>query len=313
LAVGSTLDPQAHLLLANKRMRVLLTVLALAVITRAVVAGAMPLTAKEVGLMLRSGYSSEAVIRELSTRHFADTFDSAVEKQLRQAGANTALLEALRSGAYQLSEAEITEANKKLAAPRESATPAVEPSKQSTPAPVNDEAAQSKALADAAPVDAVYQALKEDLVHWNQGAIAHFDSEALEHKKIFAFFIAGSWSVPCRKFTPQLVEYYNRVTPQHPEFEVIFYSADRSQYAMETYMTQNNMPWPAVSYEKVMEKGTPLKDLVHDLPCLILVQANGKVVSGGPKGEQISGPEEVLAQLDRIFAGDSATASAGPR
>ena len=53
----------------------------------AAMAGSTPLTAREVGLMLRSGYSSDAVMRELAARHFADTFDSTVEEQLKRAGA----------------------------------------------------------------------------------------------------------------------------------------------------------------------------------------------------------------------------------
>ena len=36
-------------------------------------AAQMPLTVGEIGLMLRSGYPSNAVMQELSTRHFADT------------------------------------------------------------------------------------------------------------------------------------------------------------------------------------------------------------------------------------------------
>src|SRR5438552_15483809 len=98
----------------------LVTFLLLASVCRAV-SGPMPLTAKEVGLMLRSGYSSEAVIRELSARHFADTFDPTIEKQLTQAGASTALLDGLRNGAYQLSTAEMAAVEKKRAAEEERA------------------------------------------------------------------------------------------------------------------------------------------------------------------------------------------------
>ena len=42
------------------------------------VGGVLPLSAKEVGLMLRSGYSSEAVQEELSARHFAGAVLSAM-------------------------------------------------------------------------------------------------------------------------------------------------------------------------------------------------------------------------------------------
>ncbi len=69
-------------------MRFLLVIFLLVASVCRAICGPLPLTAKEIGLMLRSGYSSEAVMRELSARHFADSFDSTVEKQLVQSGAN---------------------------------------------------------------------------------------------------------------------------------------------------------------------------------------------------------------------------------
>jgi hypothetical protein len=79
-------------------------------------ASSVPLTAKELGLMLRSGYSSQAVLHELSARKFADIFDSEIEKQLVEAGASPVLIDALRSGVYQLSPAEIAAAQQRMAA-----------------------------------------------------------------------------------------------------------------------------------------------------------------------------------------------------
>src|SRR5690242_4149217 len=66
-----------------------------------------PLTVKEVSLMLRSGYSSEVLLQELSKRKFADTLDSVAEAQLVKAGASKSLISTLESGVYQLSSAEI--------------------------------------------------------------------------------------------------------------------------------------------------------------------------------------------------------------
>jgi len=43
----------------------------------AVQAGQLPLTVSEIGLMLRSGYSSNSLMHELSTRHFADIVELA--------------------------------------------------------------------------------------------------------------------------------------------------------------------------------------------------------------------------------------------
>src|SRR2546430_410544 len=281
----------------------LVTFVLLASVCRAV-SGLMPLTAKEIGLMLRSGYSSEAVMRELSARHFADSFDSIVEKQLVQSGANQSLIDALRSGTYKLSSSEMAAAKEKLADKEQREVRAAEqsresgPPQQSAPAPARS---ASKAFEVGAP-GMTYQLLKGDLVYWHQGTLSHFDNETLEHKKLYLFFFSANWSPQGRKFTPQLVEYYNRVTPQHPEFEVIFFSGDRSQFGMETYMTQSKMPWPAADYERLATKDVIQKDVVHSIPCLVLVDAGGNIISNSYAGEKDLGPEKVLADLDKIFA-----------
>src|SRR5204863_2590943 len=82
----------------------------------AVFGRSLPLTIKEVTLMLRSGYSSEAVQRELSVRHFAESLDSAAEKALKDAGAAPALIEAIKGGSYMSSSADAQAAREQLAA-----------------------------------------------------------------------------------------------------------------------------------------------------------------------------------------------------
>jgi Thioredoxin-like len=44
-------------------------------------------------------------------------------------------------------------------------------------------------------------------------------------KKLVALYFSAHWYAPCRKFTPQLVKFHNRVAPQHPEFEIVFISS----------------------------------------------------------------------------------------
>ena len=66
-------------------------------------AGQLPLTVNQIGLMLRAGYSSNSLMHELSTRHFAGTVDETNEKALVKAGASAEVIAALKSGIYSLS------------------------------------------------------------------------------------------------------------------------------------------------------------------------------------------------------------------
>jgi nucleoredoxin len=154
--------------------------------------------------------------------------------------------------------------------------------------------------------------VKGDLVSWHNGSLSRFEDEPLEKKKLIALYFSAHWCAPCRAFTPKLVDFYNRVAPQHPEFEIIFVSFDRSQFAMETYMRETNMPWPAIDYPKVASKEAIRKYAGDGIPCLVLLDATGKVVSDSFAGKQYLGPGKVLTDLDAIFAGNvagNATAS----
>ena len=273
-----------------------------------------PLTVKDVSLMLRAGYSSGAVLQELSARHFADTLDSAKETMLTQAGAAPELVSAMKSGTYSVPPIQAAAAKEQLAAEaKRRATQAEESRKFDTL--YQSQLAQQRASArpPASIGNFIQPLVKGDLISWHNGGLVRFDDEALEKKKLIALYFSAHWCPPCRKFTPQLVEYYNRVVPQHPEFEIIFVSLDRSQFAMDTYMREANMPWPAIDFAKVPGKEAIRKYAGEGIPCLVLVDASGKVISDSFAGKEYLGPAKVLTDLDAIFAGASSAQLAASR
>jgi len=274
----------------------------------------LPLTAKDVGLMLRSGYSNPSVMRELSTRHFADTLDATKETTLIQAGATSELIRALKDGSYSVSPEEIARAKEELAAQaKRKALEAEEQKKFDTLRQAQEARSRGVGQGQAPSGDAISQFLKGDLVRFHHGSIVRAEEDALAQKKLLAFYFSAEWCQPCRKFTPQLVEYYNRVAPQHPEFEIIFYSFDKSPFAMEKYMREQNMPWLAIDFEKLREKEVIRKNAGNGIPSLVLVDATGKVLSSSYVGTQYVGPAKVLSDLDAILAGNAAPQVAAGR
>jgi thiol-disulfide isomerase/thioredoxin len=304
----------AHLLLGKGRMRRAVTWVFLSLFVLCASAKPLPLTAKDVSLMLRGGYSSPSVMRELSSRHFADTVDAAKETMLVQAGATPDLLNALKAGTYSVSAEEIARAREELAAQaKRKALEAEQARKFDTLHQAQEARDRAAAQAQGPTADAIYKFLKTDLVRCHNGSLVRADEEALAHKKLFAFYFSAHWCQPCRKFTPQLVEYYNRVVAQHPEFEIIFYSFDKSGSAMETYMRETNMPWPAIEYGKLQEKEVLKKNAGNGIPSLVLVDATGRVLSSSYAGTQYLGPAKVLSDLDAILAGNGAPQVAAGR
>ena len=88
----------------------------LALVSFAVAGNPPPMSFKDISLMLRSGYSSDAVGRELAARHFIGTLDAAGEKNLVQAGASPALISGLKSGTFAIPASEVAAVQAELAA-----------------------------------------------------------------------------------------------------------------------------------------------------------------------------------------------------
>jgi nucleoredoxin len=285
-------------------VRVLFRILLITLIISASNARQVPLTAKEIGLMLRTGFSSEAVMKELKVRHFADACDEPTKKMLTQAGATPALINALAAGTFSVSPEEAARAQQELTAETKRRAAAAEEARKFDSLYQSQLAEKRSVTSPSSGVtsNSLHSLLKGDLVYWKNGTINRFDDEALEKKKLIALYFSAHWCAPCRKFTPQLVEYYNRVAAQHPEFEIIFVSHDRSPFGFETHLKETQMPWPAIDYQKVSSKSAITKYAGEGIPDLVLVDASGKVISDSYAGKEYFGPQKVLADLDHIFA-----------
>jgi hypothetical protein len=97
-----------------RSMRALLAIIIAAYCARCLFADQLPpLTVKDIGLMLRSGCSSEMIVRDVSARHFAGPLDSVGESELRRENASQALLDAIKSGNNTASQEELAQARKR--------------------------------------------------------------------------------------------------------------------------------------------------------------------------------------------------------
>jgi nucleoredoxin len=270
----------------------------------------LPLTAKDVGLMLRSGYSSPTVQQELSVRRFAGSCDPATEKILRDAGATPALIDAIKSGAYQSSPADAEAARQELALQTQRRALEAEQSRKFNTLYQSQLAQERGGPFRNEPPAVLIDLLKGDLVTWKSGSLVRFDDEALAKKKLVALYFSAHWCGPCRKFTPELVDFYKRNAAQHPEFEIVLVSADKTPFGMETYMRETQMPWPAIDFGKLPGKAALKKYGGKSIPCLVVLDASGKIISDSYAGKDYLGPEKVLADLAAIFAQPPAAVAA---
>ena len=256
--------------------------------------------------MLRSGYSSAAVEKELAARHFLGGLDGNAEKTLILAGATPALINALKSGAFAVPAADVAVANADLAVRDQRRAMEKEESRKLNTL-YQAQLAQERKVAALTSVNksgAIASLVKGALVDSRNGILRiHLDAD-LEKRKLIGLYFSAAWCPECRKFTPKLVAYYNKVAAAHPEFEVLFISNDKSPSAMEAYMRDSQMPWPALSYDKIAGNEGVRKYAGAGIPCLVVVDDTGKVISDSFAGKNYRGPEAVLADLDQLFAGN---------
>jgi nucleoredoxin len=266
-----------------------------------------PLTFKDVSLMLRSGYSSDAVEREIATRHFMGTLDATGEKNLVQAGASPALINGLKSGAFAIPAGEVLAVQADLAAKEQRKAAQLEESRKLNTLYQARLADKRNGPAATASVQAgpIASLVKGELVSSRNGVLRPYLDAEFEKKKLIGLYLSAHWCAPCRQFTPKLVAYYNKVAAAHPEFEILFVSYDKTASVMETYMRDDQMPWPAVNFDKVAGNVALRKYFGDSIPCLVVVDENGKVLSDTYAGKNYRGPEAVLADLDQLFAGKS--------
>lgn len=144
--------------------------------------------------------------------------------------------------------------------------------------------------------------LSGDLVALNGKRVSRFDDAQLADKKYLAVYFSAHWCPPCRAFTPDLVKWYQEKKPANPHFELIFVSSDEDEKAMESYMAGEKMPWPALKFSKVRTNKSLTQHGGRGIPCLVLLDAEGRVLSHSYEGQNYVGPRKVMSDIDATLA-----------
>jgi nucleoredoxin len=93
------------------------------------------------------------------------------------------------------------------------------------------------------------------------------------------------------------VDFYEKASRKHDNFEIIFVSSDRSEDAMADYMNEANMPWLALDYDQKKKSTTLTKYGGGGIPCLVLVDKDGNVLSDSYVNGKYVGPTKVMNDL----------------
>jgi hypothetical protein len=89
--------------------------------------------------------------------------------------------------------------------------------------------------------------------------------------------------------------------PKYSDFEVVFISRDTSAAEMDNYMAEMKMPWLALRWDAVKWSTKVNKYCGPGIPCLVVVNANGEVLSDSYNGSNYLGPHKALDGLRALL------------
>ncbi|MDF1756069.1 MAG: thioredoxin family protein [Verrucomicrobiales bacterium] len=127
-------------------------------------------------------------------------------------------------------------------------------------------------------------------------------TESLRGKTV-ALYFSAHWCVPCRHFTPKLVDFYNQ--NKSGNFEVVFMSLDRSDRMKKEYMHDSGMKW-------LTAPGQGSKEINHimdfyklqGVPSLIVFGPNGELITKNGRADVTNSPNAALRKWQSKVAGN---------
>ena len=148
----------------------------------------------------------------------------------------------------------------------------------------------------------IAEALAGKLVSVDQGSFKRFSLDPEKTIDHFLFYHSADWSPNCRKFTPELIKFYNKAKKENANFEIIFVSRDDSEKEMLSYMKEQKMPWPAVRFGELKTLKFLKQISGRGVPSLAVVDSRGLIMSQSYKGgTTYLGPDPPLKEFQKLI------------
>lgn len=155
--------------------------------------------------------------------------------------------------------------------------------------------AQARELAKVDPEkrpSRIVEELKGKLVNAD-GSPSNID---LSKTKYFAIYYGANWCPWCHKLSPHLVKVMKEIGPRNPELTFVMINDDDQPSEMFKYMTEADMPWPALPKADAIKIGV-IRSMMVTEPHLRIVDYYGNEIFSCPGG----GPEQVKEDVNALM------------
>lgn len=98
------------------------------------------------------------------------------------------------------------------------------------------------------------------------------------HTLLYVHFSSCFRCPPCRRFTPELVKFYNTLKTTNGNFEIVFVSSDKDQKQFDEYYAE--MPWLSLPFDNRDKKAELSRKYgIQGIPTLIVLDSTGNVIT----------------------------------
>jgi len=90
-------------------------------------------------------------------------------------------------------------------------------------------------------------------------------------------YFSAHWCPPCKRFTPILADFYNKVNANEKQIEIIFISCDTEFDQYKEYY--HEMPWLSLPYGDTRNDALSEEYECEGIPYLVILNSDGSLVT----------------------------------
>ena len=104
-----------------------------------------------------------------------------------------------------------------------------------------------------------------------------YNSEDTVKGKHVALYFSALWCPPCKRFTPRLIDLYNKINEKEKKWEIVYFSLDRNQEEYDSYFA--TLPFKGLPLDTKRTKKMARRFFINGIPALVMMNDKMEVLN----------------------------------